>query len=92
MHYHYEVLLKKWFNDCISMDKTLMLSVYKNSCWINPNHSADTEPSKIVPPLPPKKFSNGDDHSTILSILAEKLAPTMTYIGPYWGLKTGPFL
>ena len=46
-------------------------------------HSADTEPSKIVPPLPPKKFSNGDDHSTILSILAEKLAPTMTYIGPY---------
>ena len=55
-------------------------------------HSADTEPSKIDPPLPPKKFSNGDDHSTILSILAEKLAPTMTYIGPYWGLKTGPFL
>ena len=46
-------------------------------------HSADTEPSKIDPPLPPKKFSNGDDQSTILSILAEKLAPTMTYIGPY---------
>ena len=50
---------------------------------MKPIHSADTEPSKIDPPLSPKKFSNGDDQSTILSILAEKLAPTMTYIGPY---------
>ena len=47
------------------------------------SHSADTDPSKIDPRLSPKKFSNVDDQSINLSILAEKLAPTTSDIRPY---------
>ena len=46
-------------------------------------HSADTDPSKIDPRLSPKKFSNVDDQSINLSILAEKLPPTTSDIRPY---------